>query len=132
MAPKGPVDKATWQRISRSVDHVDKLYDLLANELNIRDDTAIRFVPIGDEVTEWRSILRQSKFLSNEKNELSNIHGEPLNDELVHISSILSQKRKVYYEKHLNGVNLENITTDCVIISQEEMQDSSSDDEEEP
>ena len=43
----------------------------------------------------------------------------------------LVKKGKYNYEKHLNEVNLENITTDCVIISQEEMQDSSTDDEEE-
>ena len=97
MAPKGIVDKVTG--ISRSVDHVDKLYSILSGELNIKDETELRFTPIGKEVTEWRALLRYSRFLLNEnETDVFNIHGEVINPDMANISKILSEKRSSYYK----------------------------------
>ena len=64
-----------WQGYLGSVDHVDKLYYILSAELNIKDETELRFIPMGKEVTERRALLRYSRFFLNDT-DVINIHGE--------------------------------------------------------
>ena len=119
MAPKGIIDNTTWQRISRSVDYFDTLYSLLSGELDISEETELRLTPIGNEVTEWRALLRYSGFLMH-KNETDvfNIHGDVINPELASISNVLSDKRKMYFKMHLSGHKLENIRLNPFLITE--------------
>ena len=55
-----------WQGYLGSVDHVDKLYYILSADLNIKDETELRFIPMGKEVTERRALLRYSRFFLND------------------------------------------------------------------
>ena len=132
MAPKGVVDKNTWQRISRSVDYVDQLYESLSKELNLKDDTASRITPIGKEVLEWRAILRRSEFLEHkEVDKVFNIHGDEINPELRDISKMLGKKRKWYVKQSSQGVNLENISMSHISVTNDDDSDDDSDGDEE-
>ena len=131
MAPKGVVDGVTWQRISRSVDHFDNLYNLLAEDLNIKEDTELRFTSIGNEVTEWRAQLRYSEFLLCKSTvDVFNIHGEVLNPELADISKVLSQRRNFFFKTHASGVKLENVNLTPLSIIEGSVDEDLSDDEE--
>ena len=130
LAPKGPVEKITWQRISRSVDYVEELYDKTSDILHLNYEPELRIVGLKDEVNEWRAILRSSRFLEQKDKNLKNIHGELLNQEIVNLSSILEQKRKDYYKERLNGKNLENIRLPLIKIHPDEPEYEDSSDEE--
>ena len=110
MTPKGNVDNLTWQKISRSVDKVDRLHDKVSNTLNFKDVTSSRIVLLGGEITEWRALLRHSEYLEH-KNETYafNIYGEILNSELINLSVTLKGKMAEYWHKHAYGTRLENI-----------------------
>ena len=63
---------------------------VVAEDLNIKEDTELRFTSIGNEVTEWRAQLRYSEFLLCKSTvDVFNIHGEVLNPELADIAKVL-------------------------------------------
>ena len=63
IAPKGNVEKSTLQRISRSIDKLDKIYDNASSLLTLGTDTRPRVILLSEEIMEWRAVLRYSKFL---------------------------------------------------------------------
>lgn len=121
IAPKGKVDKTTWQRISRCIDVVDDVHENTSKLLNVSDEPYQRNILLSNEILEWRSVLRHSKFLCNkDETHVFNIHGEVLNPELKNLSYILEQKRSQYSRDYLDGINLENIKLDLIRICLEE------------
>jgi len=117
LAPKGIVDKSTWQNISRCVDKVDKIYKNTSKVLNLQDEAEPRIVFLSDEILEWRAVLRYSSLLENtDTDNIYNIYGEVLNGELSNLSTLLKEKRLQYWKTHLDGTSLENIRLDRVSI----------------
>ena len=83
LSPKGPVDKTTWQKISRCVDKVDKIYSNVASYFKLSEENDQRIPLLSEEILEWRAVLRHSKFLNYEDpNNVYNIHGEVFDDVL--------------------------------------------------
>lgn len=130
MAPKGNVDKATWQRISRCVDTFDKIYDNVSNLLSLKDDPRSGNILLSEEITEWRAFLRHSKFLDKtESSQIFNIFGEPMSDSLINLSERLREKRLEYWRQHLNGLKLSKINYELLQTYAEKDVDEYSDDE---
>ena len=48
LAPKGVVEKNVWQRISRSVDTIDKIYANASSDLMLFSETKPRFIKRGN------------------------------------------------------------------------------------
>ena len=110
LAPKGIVEKGTWQRISRSVDTVDAIHSNVSKMLVLKDYSPTRNILISNELLEWRALLRHSKYLENKENgTVFNIYGQSMGDDMLNISKKLEDKRKDYWKSHVAGVNLQNI-----------------------
>ncbi|XP_057303732.1 uncharacterized protein LOC130641092 [Hydractinia symbiolongicarpus] len=111
MAPKGSVDKSTWQRISRCVDAFDRIYENTSNLLDLKDDAGSRNIILGNEIIEWRAFLRHSKFLdNNDSSTVFNIYGEPISSNFLNLTEKLKQKRLEYWRQHREGVHLQKIS----------------------
>lgn len=64
----------------------------LSKELNLKDDIASRITPFGNEVLEWRAILRRSEFLDHKEiDKVFNIYRDEIDPELQDISKILDK-----------------------------------------
>ena len=112
LSPKGIVDKKTWQQISRSVDKIEDIYQNASSYLNLNEETQTRNVLLGDEILEWRAILRYSQLLVNSESEtVFNIHGESLSDEMSQLNTVLKEQMDNYWAAHLNGEKLATIST---------------------
>ena len=138
LAPKGFVEKKTWQRISRSIDKIDVIYKNSSEHLHIGGETKTRIILNSAEVLEWRSMIRFSSFLTytSESNDVFNIHGEPLSEKMRDLKGNLDEEMKTFYKRHLDGECLAKISTgtiyaldDCAEIESDDDDEYDDDDE---
>ena len=118
LSPKGPVNKATWQKISRCLDKFDCIYKNVSSNFNLGEEAGERIALLSEEILEWRSVLRYSKYFEHEeKQTVFNIHGEVLENDFLNFSLNLKEKRVNYWKLHLNGRPIENIRMKPILIN---------------
>jgi len=127
IAPKGPVDKFTWQRISRSVDKIENIYEHASALLDISDETHQSTINLEAEILEWRAVLRHSKFLDNsDENHIYDIFGNVLSSDLLNFKENMEAKMYEYWASHLTGKNLQNINLIPLNVLSKDTTDSDS------
>lgn len=100
----------TWQRISRSIDKIDGIIDNIKYDLGVKSSSTTRNILLGDEVTEWRAVIRMASFLSSKRSETPyNIYKKALGSDLISFSENVKEKRYLYFSEALD-TPLENIT----------------------
>ena len=101
VAPKGVVSNEMWKKVSRSVDKIDKIYKNTAGKLNLLDEDRYRNTDIYDEVVSWRAVLRSSEMLilSEDHENVKNIYGETLSDDLDDFTFKLEDKMHSYWDQ---------------------------------
>ena len=110
VAPKGIVERSVWQRISRSIDKLDEIYSNASKYLSLTSDTQPRVVLLGDEILEWRAVLRHSEYLDVERTDVAySMTGDILSNDMINLPSKLRQKRLGYWQMATN-TPLENIS----------------------
>ena len=105
VAPKGFVSNQTWKRVSRSIDKIEAICTNTNANLNVTDEDSYREVNIYNEIVNWRALLRVSELCKNRLPDgiVKNIYGEPLNQELQHLTEVLNEKKDLFYQMVLEG-----------------------------
>ena len=108
MSPKGKMNKEMWQRVARGMDNVDLVVEHGKNLLNLSDDFSSRVTSLENEIIKWRSVLRNSRYLTGSIPDLTSMDGKGLNPALRNLPQAVEKKRELYFQ-HALKTDLEHI-----------------------
>jgi len=108
-ASKGVDDEKMWKTVSRSLDDIIKISKRIYVKLHIHDTDGECAVSLSEEITSWRALLRESKYLKSftDTDVIHNIYGESMSSSLTELPSRLKINMQKYWEEVESGMTPE-------------------------
>ncbi|KAJ8017459.1 hypothetical protein HOLleu_45119 [Holothuria leucospilota] len=132
--PKGVPSESDWLRTFRNLEKLDKASTTFAI-FQMRSETLQRMgcedpkrvaeasshTPQKEEVVAWRTALRESRFLTTPLNEciMESVSGEPLDDQLVNLTSLAWSRRRYMYSILFKGASNLHLPDPIFVLPQE-------------